>query len=107
MTVSRMESSRRRLETSPDDTFLLYSLGMELLGAGQPAEALARFQRILELDAGYLAAYSQAAKAMQETGDPSGAADMLRRGMALAERVGDHHSSDRLALLLAALGAQP
>ena len=101
--VTRIESIRKLLESSPDDTFLLYSLGMELLGAEQPAEAIEQFQRVIRQDPGYLAAYLQAGQAMLSTGDSSGAAAMLRRGIALAAEQGDQHAADRLKLLLTAV----
>ena len=102
--MSRIDSIRKLLERSPEDVFLLYSLAMELLTAGQPAEALDRFRRVLELDADYLPAYPQAAKALQALGDKPAAAEMLRRGLAVAERKGDRHARDRIQLVLDALG---
>jgi len=102
--VSRIDSIRKLLAGSPDDVFLLYGLGMELLGADRPAEAAEQFRRVLELDGKYLAAYAQAAKALQQAGHRIAAADLLRRGLAVAEQAGDRHTKERLALLLAALG---
>ena len=104
--MSRIESIRRMLQDSPNDTFLLYSLGMELLADGQQAEAILQFQRVIELDSGYLAAYPQAAQAQAEMGDKPGAAAILRSGLAVAEEKGDGHTKDRLELLLKALGEQ-
>ena len=102
--VSRIDSIRKLLAGSPDDVFLLYGLGMELLGAGRPAEAAESFRRVLELDGKYLAAYTQAAKALQQAGDRSGAASLLRRGLAVADQADDRHTKERLALQLAGLG---
>jgi len=102
--VSRIESIRKLLADAPDDTFLLYSLGMELLAAGRSAEAAEQFRRALEVDADYLAAYPQAAKALQACADPAGAAEMLRVGLVVAEKAGDTHARDRLKLQLDALG---
>ncbi len=102
--MSRIESIRKLLAEDPNDTFLLYSLGMEHLAGGQTAEAAEDFRRILELDPSYLAAYPQAAEALEGCGDPAGAAGMLRRGLAVAEDIGDTHARDRLQLLLKALG---
>ncbi len=101
--MSRIDAIRDLLGKTPDDAFLLYSLGMELLGAEKPAEAAGQFQRIIELDADYLAAYPQAARALEEAGHTESAAEMLRRGLAVAEAAGDTHAADRMKLLLGAL----
>lgn len=102
--MSRIEQIRKLLTSSPDDTFLLYSLGMELLGGGQAQQAAAAFRRVLELDASYLAAYTQAAAALRQTGDIPAAAELLRQGLELAGRQGDRHAADRIGLLLEGLG---
>ena len=102
--MSRLDAIRNLLRDSPNDIFLLYSLGMELLAAGRAAEAAGQFQRVLELDSQYLAAYRPAAQALQQMGDIASAAGMLRRGLAIAEQAGDAHARDRLRLLLDALG---
>ena len=101
--MSRVDAIRQLLQESPDDTFLLYSLGMELLAAGKAAEAAGQFRRVLELDSQYLAAYRQAAQALRQMGDIASAAQMLRRGLAVADQAGDTHARDQLRLLLDAL----
>ena len=101
--MSRVDAIRQLLQESPNDTFLLYGLGMELLAAGRAAEAAGQFQRVLELDSLYLAAYPPAAQALRQMGDIAGAADTLRRGLAAASQEDDSHTRDRLRLLLDAL----
>lgn len=101
--MSRIDAIRKLLNDSPQDTFLLYSLGMELLSAGQTAEAVRQFQRVIELDPEYLAAYQQAAKALQTLGDKPAAADMLRKGIVVADKKGDRHARDRMQPVLDAL----
>ena len=43
--MSRIEQIRQLLAKSPDDTFLLYSLGMEQLSGDEPREAATTFAR--------------------------------------------------------------
>lgn len=102
-TVSRIEQIRKLLAQSPNDTFLLYSLGMEQLSQGSPHEAAATFDRVLELDENYLPAYTQGAAARRQAGDLPAAAAMLEKALALANRQGDTHAADRISLLLEAL----
>lgn len=101
--MSRLETIRKLLEASPQDAFLRYSLGMELLAAEQPAAALEQFRQVMAIDPDYLAAYQQAAKALQALKDRTAAADMARRGLAVAEKKGDAHAADRLRTLVSAL----
>jgi uncharacterized protein HemY len=101
--VSRIDSIRQLLQKTPDDVFLLYSLGMELLAQNSPAEALDSFRRVLELDDGYLAAYEQGAKALQTAGDKPAAADMLRCGVAMARQKNDRHAADHMQMKLDAM----
>lgn len=101
--MSRIDSIRKLLQSSPSDTFLLYSLGMELLSANQPAEALDQFRKVLQADPGYLAAYEQAAKALLAGGEKPAAAEMLREGIAAAEKKGDRHAKDHMQMRLEGL----
>ena len=101
--MSRIEQIRKLLSQSPNDTFLLYSLGMEQLGQAQPREAAATFARVLELDANYLPAYTQAAAAHRQMGDVAAAVQLLRQGKELALRTHDQHAADRISLLLEAM----
>ena len=98
--MSRIESIRTLLAASPDDTFLLYSLGMELFATDRPDEAAAQFDQVLQHDPDYLAAYTQMGRAMQAMGDHGGAAEILTRGIDVAERQGNRHAADQLRLLL-------
>ncbi len=66
--MSRIEAIQKMLEDAPQDTFLLYSLGMELLSAGSGAEAAERFNQVLQLDRTYLAAYGAALGEVVGTG---------------------------------------
>ncbi len=101
--MSRIEQIRKLLAANGDDAFLLYSLGMELLGEGTAAQAADAFGRVLEVDPNYLAAYTQGAAACRQMGDVTGALRLLEKGLALAKSQGDQHTADRIILLLEAL----
>ena len=76
--MTRIDSIRKLLASSPDDTFLLYSLGMELMGDGRAAEAVEAFERVLRSDPDYLAAYGQVGHALEAVGDRAAAAVRYR-----------------------------
>lgn len=102
--MTRIDSIRKLLAASPDDTFLLYSLGMELMAAGRAAEAVEAFERARQCDPDYLAAYGQLGHALDAAGDRDAAAEQYRAGLAVAERQGDQHAADRFRLWLSAAG---
>jgi len=82
------------LEKDPTDVFLHYSLGMEYASVGRYDQAVAQFNRCIELDAGYLAAYSEAGKALRSADLLDEAREMFAAGMKLAAMQGQTHVRD-------------
>ncbi len=69
---------------SPNDLLTLYSLGVAEMLGNHLDEARSTFQRVLELDSGYLNAYLNLARIDQQTGNLGGAADLLRKVIELS-----------------------
>ena len=92
----RIDMIRKLLERTPNDTFLVYSLGMELASAGRNEEAAEQFRRCIELDGDYLAAYSEGGKALRAAGRLEEARKLFRAGMELAAKAGNAHMRDFL-----------
>ena len=90
----RIEALLAMLEKSPDDVLLNYSLGMEYSSAGHYAQAVERFQKCIDLDGDYIAAYVEAGKALRSAGELQEAREMLAAGMELAARGGESHVRD-------------
>lgn len=90
----RIESLEKMLEKDPDDLFAHYSLGMEYASAGQYDQAVAEFQRCIELEADYLAAYVEGAKSLRSAGRLGEARKMFSAAMELAARIGEKHACD-------------
>ena len=100
----RIDTIRSLLAKSPDDVFLHYSLGMELLSAERFDEAAAAFNECIELDEQYLPAYVEAGKASRSAGRAEAAGEYFTRAMALAGRLGDTHAQDAIRQQLEGLG---
>ncbi len=100
----RIEEIRSMLAAEGDDTFLIYSLGMELASAGRHEEAVAEFGRCIDLDGDYLAAYAEAGKSLRAAGQLDQAREMFAAGMDLAGRTGESHMRDFLQQQLDGLG---
>lgn len=101
--MSRREKLTRMLEKEPGDVFLNYALGMELVKEGTAHEAVAQFDRVIELDGKYVAAYLQKAQVLIKASRVEEAGASLRLGIAAAKAVGDRHAEEELTGLLAGL----
>jgi predicted Zn-dependent protease len=99
-----IEKLEALLAKSPDDAFLNYGLAMALVSAGRSGEARARFERVLDVDPGYLAAYFQMARLLASTGDAAAARAALRAGIGRARTAGDAHAEGEMAAFLDELG---
>jgi tetratricopeptide (TPR) repeat protein len=102
--ADRIEQIRKLLARDTSDLFLNYSLGMELASAGRNEEAAGQFQRCIELDGNYLAAYGEAGKAYRAAGLLEQARAAFQAGLELAGRQGERHIQDFLSQQLESLG---
>lgn len=101
--MDRIATIQKMLEKTPADTFLRYSLGMELASAGRLDEAAAEFGRCIETDPDYLPAYVEAAKVLRGAGKLASSRQIFERGLELAVRCGDRHTQDFIRQQLEAL----
>jgi len=99
----RIKAIEQMIETSGEDVFLRYSLGMEYAGAGEHARAVESFRKCIELEGDYLPAYVEAGKSLRAAGDSAGAREMFTAGMELAAVRGERHVRDFIQQQLDAL----
>lgn len=95
------------LAEQPGDTFLRYSLAMELQKEGRHDESLDRFRDLMADDPPYVPAFFMSAKQLVELGRIAEARAALREGVDEARRQGDHHAASEMGDLLTALGRAP
>ncbi len=98
--ADRIATIKAMLRENPDDVFLHYSLGMEYAGRADHQEAADQFIECMRLDAGYLAAYVEAAKALRSAGDLTAAWELLAEALELATTQGQKHTLDHIRQLL-------
>ena len=101
--MSRLDQLRALLEKEPQDLFLNFGLAMELFKEGRLEEALAGFDRVIELDATHSSAYQQKARILIQMGRKDQALQTLREGIETAQRSGDAHAADEMLKLLSAM----
>ena len=93
------------LEKSPEDVFLQFSLGMELVKTDALDQAIDAFTQCIALDEAYLPARVEMGKAQLATGNRDEAHATLQAALALSIEVGETHVEDHIRLLLNTLGS--
>lgn len=103
--MGRKEQIEALLAQSPDDAFLRYGLAMEHAAAGDDEAAVACFRELMRRNADYVPGYLQAGRALIRLGQDDEAKQVLRDGIAVAQRVGDAHAAGEMAGFLESLGS--
>jgi tetratricopeptide (TPR) repeat protein len=101
------KTRRQRLEEmvaeDPGDFESRYMLGMEHASAGDDEGAVRCFEEIFKVAPQYAHAYHQAGRALVRLGRIEEARAVLRRGIPVAERGGEHHAAGEMQGLLESL----
>ena len=101
--LSRRAKLERLLEGDPADSFLRYSLALELAKEDVPA-ALAEFDRVLAADPDYVPAYFMKGQTLAKADRDDEARETLLAGVEVATRTGDTHAAGEMSGFLEALG---
>jgi hypothetical protein len=100
-----MEKIRQMLSEEPDDEFLQYAWAMELDSAGDPAQSLLWFQKLMARRPPHVASFFRAAQIHARIGDRAAAVETLRAGIDEARRQNDGHTADEMSQMLDALAS--
>jgi thioredoxin-like negative regulator of GroEL len=103
--MSRREKIEAMLADEPGDTFLRYSLAMELDKEGENEASLARFTELMRDQPPYAPAFFMAGQQLARLGRTSEARDFLRTGIEAARTQGDAHAAGEMSEFLASLGS--
>jgi predicted Zn-dependent protease len=103
--MNRREKIEAMLADDPGDTFLRYSLAMELDKEGDHESSLARFAELTRNDPPYVAAFFMAAQQLVRLGRNNEASVILREGIVAANEQGDLHAAGEMTEFLASLGS--
>lgn len=102
--ASRREKIEAMLQDDPQDTFLRYSLAMELDKEGEHDASLARLDELTKGDPPYVPAYFMAAQQLTRLARLNDARAYLRTGIDQARTQGDAHAAGEMSEYLASLG---
>ncbi len=100
---SRREKIEAMLADDPQDTFLRYSLAMELDNDGEHDQSLATFRELTSGDPPYVPAFFMAGQQLARLDRTSEAQEILRAGIQAAQQQGDTHAAGEMAEFLASL----
>ena len=99
--MDRIATFRSFIARSPSDPFPRYGLAMELKGRGELTEAWTVFAELVDQFPDYVPTYLMAGGTLVALGRKAEAADIYRRGIAVATRRGDAHARRELEAALA------
>lgn len=88
------------LEADPTNLFVRYGLAQEFVKRGEDVRAIGEFQRILDENADYQAAYYHAGKAFERLGRVDKARGVYQKGIEASFRTGDVHARSELEAAL-------
>jgi tetratricopeptide (TPR) repeat protein len=91
------------LAQNPNDTFARYGLAMEYSNSGKTEEALREFGQLLAASPDYAAGYFMAAQALTKVERIDEAREMLKNGIAAAQRIGNSHALSEMQGMLSEL----
>ncbi len=102
--MTRREKIEAMLADDPADTFLRYSLAMELDKEGLHDDSLARFSELARDKPPYVPAFFMAGQQLARLGRITDARTILRDGIEAARTQNDSHAAGEMSEFLASLG---
>ena len=103
--MSRREKIEAMLIDDPSDTFLRYSLAMELRSEGDHDASILQLRELTKDSPPYVPAFFMAAQQLAELDRIDDARSFLREGIEEARRQGNQHAAAEMSELLSSLGA--
>ncbi len=103
--ATRREKIEAMLADDPQDTFLRYSLAMELDKEGDHDQSLVKLAELTKDQPPYVPAFFMAGQQLARLDRVNEARDYLRNGIEAARIQGDSHAAGEMSEFLASLGA--
>ena len=102
--ATRLEKLQEMVAQDPQNAFMRYGLAQELANLDRLEEALAEFQRLIEIKPDYCYAYFHGGRTLERLGRVEEARNLYCRGVEAASRFGDQHARSELQAALEQLG---
>ncbi|MCF3107904.1 hypothetical protein LL912_03850 [Niabella sp. CC-SYL272] len=94
--MSRIEKLEELLQENSGDAFLNHALALEYVKAGDDLKAGRLFKTLLEKNEDYVGSYYHLGKLLERGGDEAGAITVYKKGMEVAQRLGEQHAYNEL-----------
>ena len=104
MADNRLEILKNLVAQNPSDSFSRYGLAMAHASAGDYAQAVEEYRKLLEINPQYVAAYYHSGQALEKLGKREEARAIYRRGIEASTQTGDTHARSELEAVLELLG---
>jgi len=95
-----IEQLEKLLKVDPSDPFVHYGIGQERAKLGEHEQAVACFDKALDLDQAYCYAYYFKAISLKELGRPEEAVEVINRGIEQSKAANDMKARSELEALL-------
>ena len=96
--TQRLNYLLQLLETSPNDSFVLFATAKEYEKQEEWTEAQAYYEKLQRTDASYVGLYYHLGKLHEQAGRLESAVAVYRAGMTVARQAGDAHALSELAV---------
>jgi tetratricopeptide (TPR) repeat protein len=100
---TRREILENFVAQKPTDAFARYGLALECVKLGDSSAATAHFDKLLEANPNYVAAYFQFGQLLGRLGRLEEARKLLSDGIVVAQKTGDMHARDEMQAALTLL----
>ena len=104
MAENRLDILKNLVAQNPGDSFARYGLAMAYASAGDHAQAVDEYGKLLEMNPKYVAAYYHGGQSLEKMGRPEQAREFYRRGISACAEIGDQHTRSELEAVLDLLG---
>jgi len=104
MAENRIDMLKNLVAQNPGDSFARYGLAMACASAGDYAQAVENYQKLLEINPKYVAAYYHGGQSLEKLGKLDAARELYRRGIDISTEIGDLHTRSELEAVLDLLG---
>ena len=98
--MATLDNLLKLIGTPRDGALLRFSLGNELLKAGDAVQAVVHLRAAVEKDPYYSAAWKVLGKALADSGQPREALDCYHQGIAVAEDRGDIQAAKEMRVFV-------
>lgn len=94
--INRFQYLQQLLESSPNDSFVLFAIAKEYEGRGDSANALSFYLRLLEADPNYVGLYYHLGKLYESMANDEKAIQTYKQGIRISRQAGDQHAAGEL-----------